>query len=452
MKERKKTKTKEKLTKKQRGITLIALVITIIVLLILAGVSIAMLTGDNGILTQAQNAKNRTEESKEDEENKLNQYNNIINSYANSTATDGSWSDEEGVNTPVIKENMKLVKWDENQNKFVEDDTNSSYDYSKQEWANAEVITKDENNQDIVSYFVWIPRYEYKINTDTKTIDVKFIKIGQEADEGYTIHPAFTSDVNNGGWREELPGIWVGKYETSRSDAGTTAADEGTSTKIAVRPGVTSWRNTTIGDMYTYAKAYDTNLNSHMLKNSEWGAVAYLTHSQYGRNGTIVTKNNSSNYITGSAGNSVDAKQDVGTTNEYWSVQGVLASSTGNVTGIYDLAGGAYEHIAAYYNGNPGSDLKDYGDSFASKNGTSTEYVTVYTNDVEEEGYKIGDATYETSDLFCDTATFFNSSSHPFLRRGGNAVHGANGGAFDFCSSSGMVLDSCSFRICLVVK
>ena len=46
---------KEKL-KKTRGITLIALVITIIVLLILAGVSIAMLTGDNGILTQANNA------------------------------------------------------------------------------------------------------------------------------------------------------------------------------------------------------------------------------------------------------------------------------------------------------------------------------------------------------------------------------------------------------------
>ena len=43
-----------------KGITLIALVITIIVLLILAGVSIAMLTGQNGILTQASNAKSDT--------------------------------------------------------------------------------------------------------------------------------------------------------------------------------------------------------------------------------------------------------------------------------------------------------------------------------------------------------------------------------------------------------
>ena len=47
----------------QKGITLIALVITIIVLLILAGVSIAMLTGDNGILTQAGNAKKDTLEA-----------------------------------------------------------------------------------------------------------------------------------------------------------------------------------------------------------------------------------------------------------------------------------------------------------------------------------------------------------------------------------------------------
>ena len=49
------------MNKKEKGITLIALVITIIVLLILAGVSISMLTGENGILTQAQTAKEETE-------------------------------------------------------------------------------------------------------------------------------------------------------------------------------------------------------------------------------------------------------------------------------------------------------------------------------------------------------------------------------------------------------
>ena len=59
------------LKRKEKGITLIALVITIIVLLILAGVSIAMLTGENGILGQATNAKKETEEAEEKEKIQL---------------------------------------------------------------------------------------------------------------------------------------------------------------------------------------------------------------------------------------------------------------------------------------------------------------------------------------------------------------------------------------------
>ena len=57
--------------KTNKGITLIALVITIIVLLILAGVSIAMLTGDNGILTQAGNARTNTQVGAAEEAIKL---------------------------------------------------------------------------------------------------------------------------------------------------------------------------------------------------------------------------------------------------------------------------------------------------------------------------------------------------------------------------------------------
>lgn len=58
-------------TKENKGITLIALVITTIVLLILVGVTIATLTGDNGILTKASEAKIKTEEKEEDELRKL---------------------------------------------------------------------------------------------------------------------------------------------------------------------------------------------------------------------------------------------------------------------------------------------------------------------------------------------------------------------------------------------
>ena len=80
IRERRIYKMKQKELKKlsDKGITLIALVITIIVLLILAGVSIAMLTGDNGILTQAQKAKKETEEAAKEEAEMLKKIENMI--------------------------------------------------------------------------------------------------------------------------------------------------------------------------------------------------------------------------------------------------------------------------------------------------------------------------------------------------------------------------------------
>ena len=66
-------KLKEELKYGKKGITLISLVVTIIVLLILAGVSIATLTGDNGLLTRANEAETKTEKAKEDELRELTQ-------------------------------------------------------------------------------------------------------------------------------------------------------------------------------------------------------------------------------------------------------------------------------------------------------------------------------------------------------------------------------------------
>lgn len=85
---------KEKLRKERnKGITLIALVITIIVLLILAGVTIATLTGDNGILTQANKAKTQTEKSAEEEKLKV--------------AIMGSYDEKGELNLEDLKRNLK---------------------------------------------------------------------------------------------------------------------------------------------------------------------------------------------------------------------------------------------------------------------------------------------------------------------------------------------------------
>ena len=513
--------------KNARGITLIALVITIIVLLILAGVTIATLTGQNGILTRAQDSKKQTGIAEEKEAIQLafagavaekkgtgnvtasdlnrefgtNGTNATAEEGANGEITvtfappsnkvytidangnisepkegeetqpttgktDGSYDTTKGVNTPKIdtENGMKLVKYNEETKEWVEDTTNLSYSYVAQtgspvnsttnEWANAKVTING-----VESYFVWIPRYAYKIDSENKTIDVKFLKdTGVEATDGtickyaddpilntstdYIIHPAFTTNADlGGGWDTELPGLWIGKYEAARSDSeGTT---QGKSTTIKIQPNVTSWRSTTIGNMYTNALNYSTDLQSHMLKNSEWGAVAYLTHSQYGRNGTEIAINNSSNYITGTSGGSADASSSDPKYAYNDRTNGVLASSTGNVYGIYDLSGGAYEYLAGYYRGSTN------GISFA--NGTSDAYSTAYSGMTASRAYKYGDATYETSGWNNDKAGFVHSSA-PFFKRGGYYGSESNAGVFHFTNGDGYSYGGYGFRVCLAVQ
>ena len=86
--------------KLSKGITLIALVITIIVLLILAGVSIATLTGENGILTRAQEAKTNTEQAEEEELRRLTALEAATN-LENTTHTDSSTGEEKTVTIPA---------------------------------------------------------------------------------------------------------------------------------------------------------------------------------------------------------------------------------------------------------------------------------------------------------------------------------------------------------------
>ena len=348
-------------------------------------------------------------------------------------AFDGNCHVDKGINMPVIKDNMELVKYDADLKAWVTDEDGSSINYvagtgtddnTKSQWANA-IVTID----GVESYFVWIPRFEYSINNAEHTIDVKFIPTSKtEADDGYIIHPAFTTNVDNGGWTSELPGIWVGKYETARSDS--QGAEQGSNTTLKVQPGVTSMRDVTIGDMYTYARAYSDNLNSHMLKNSEWGAVAYLTHSQYGRYGVEVTINDNTegNYLTAEGDIEVNASQ----------------SSTGNVYGIYDLSGGANEYVAAYYSESTSDSLTNNGGSFASKGRMSTEYATAYGDTL-----KPGDATSETNGWNGNEE--FIDSDNPFFTRGGDFNTETDAGIFNLVKSIGNAEATNGFRICLVV-
>ena len=377
------------------------------------------------------------------------------------------FDEDKGVNAPQLGNDMELVRYDEGKQDWVVDKSKSTYSYEAQtgttenggtsQWANARLTIDG-----VDSYFVWIPRYAYKINDTDKTIDVKFIKnMGTEAVDGtvckyaddptlntatdYIIHPAFTTNADlGGGWDTELAGLWIAKYEASQSDAGTTADDVGSSGIIQVKPNVTSWRSVTIGDIYTKALNYSQDLKSHMLKNSEWGAVAYLTHSKYGRNGTEVTINNNSNYITGNAGDTIDASSSTNI-NAYNTEKGVLASSTGNVYGIYDLSGGAWEYVTGYY--------KDGDFSLANTtftDGTNSEYSTAYSGTSVDTDYKQGDATKETEGWNGDSARFVDSQV-PFFGRGGHYSYGTDAGVFHFSRGNGSSGSGDGFRICFTV-
>ena len=107
---------------KNKGITLIALVVTIIILLILAGISINMLTGQNGILNRAQEAKEKTEIAQEDENKKVQEYEDIINNYTGNLPTGGGTTPYLPGNTFFYKEgnlSTGLVIQDKNNNEYV---------------------------------------------------------------------------------------------------------------------------------------------------------------------------------------------------------------------------------------------------------------------------------------------------------------------------------------------
>ncbi len=251
---------------------------------------------------------------------------------------------------------------------------------------------------DINTMWVWIPRYSYTIKSNDGTnyfgkasfgnsspsqelpgeINVKFIK-----NETETGSARYIGDSVNG-WRTNeafnfaganQAGMWVGKFETAGSLTTDGQACTDTScdvSKVTIKPGVESLRNQTISSFYfmsrsmqlNNASTYGFNKNSgdiHMIKNDEWGAVAYLSQSKYGKYANNdyageykeVYGNNDWYYITGhSFGDTgADALAQKYEYNDMTNLgvgrgqAGPGASTTGNIYGIYDMSGGAYEYV-----------------------------------------------------------------------------------------------------------
>lgn len=391
---------------------------------------------------------------------------------------------------PVLS-GMNSVIYNRQKSEFeiVNSEENTWYDYSKKQWANA----IDENG----SYFVWIPKYAYKIvyysdktyeevigYTDARGM-LKVNKDGtltrilnnskglKEVGNHYILHPAFAEDYltgyRNSGWDKNINGIWIAKYESSMEENGTKIETENEkignvnisdSVKLVSKPSRSSWRNISIGNAYINGYNYNRQRESHLLKNTEWGAVAYLSYSIYGSNSSIIEINTSRNYLTG----------DSETPSEVYSIKKNEASNK-NETGIYDLVGGIGEFISGYIN-NGNTAVKLYGGKLTEEQ-KSNKYKTLYENDRIDDGnskydmqfansnfllsaYLRGDALFETSNSgfgnysWDKNSAFFVQQDVPFFTRGGDFASTTGAGLFSYNACNGQPNSGQGYRIALI--
>ena len=480
---------------------MVALVVTIVVLIILAVISINIVFGENGMINQAEKAREHQTNAELEDNEKLGMIDNSIKEYVNGRK---GYVDNELITSPKISEGMIPVYW--NGNNWIKTTTEDSkwYNYTNKEWAN--IVLEDSTfNGDVLdeskpySQLVWIPRFAYKItsgwhSTEAGTVEVVFVGTDNKGKDGTTYdgtYTAATSEVASGGamknyvvepafdYRDKkLEGFWIGKYESSHTGC-TTDKTTGQTTftgneVMQIKANVTSWRNITIGDSFTTclnmnqaSNSYGLNtsdnvVDPHMVKNTEWGAVAYLSKSKYGKETEEVFINNSSDYITGNAGATASASEVAGTINEYYTVAGQKASTTGNIYGVYDMSGGNWERVAAYVN-NGHDNLNIYGKSVVNE---ETKYKEVYeqgSSDTQELNYKkaasiYGDAMYETSNGYSSMdASWYNDYANfanvnfPFFGRGGYYSNTTGAGMFCFSRTAGENAIYHGFRVAIPV-
>ena len=400
---------------------------------------------------------------------------------------------------------------------------------------------------DINTMWVWIPRYTYTYfsSSTPQEINIKFEKrtnssgtikcvpaINQKDSDGNIIsqkctdskntslkvgvstytHPAFTFGSN------ELTGLWVGKFENSAVDIPTSPIT--TDSTIIIKPDLVSLKYKDISYMFKDIRQMEAsnniygfkqntnttfnwdgtltndnnNIDIHMMKNNEWGVVAYLSHSKYGINSEIY-KNNSSGYYTGRSGGNVSGKTsadsvytNISSTDQnneygYYTYDGYLlnyntntksqtrdlskvASSTGNIYGIYDLSGGSNEYVMGVMVSSDGKFNVASAGNWSTTLTPSTKYYNSYSYDVSSNSTKystftrgnLGDATIEVltsssnrKSWYDDLASFV-ASDRPWITRGSYYNDLIAPGAFYYHTGPGSYNDSVSTRSCLIIN
>ena len=388
--------------------------------------------------------------------------------------------DTSGANKPVLASNMIPVYYDEAKNVWKKADKNNSqkeyrwYSYSstgeyKGMWANA-VTVKEANRQtylnttpgtiipmdDITTMWVWIPRFNavtpsnYNGGTKAKpnAIDVTFVKQNETAIDAFTFGT------------KELSGFWYGKFETSHTTLASSTTDNNlgctnetcsNANGIIIKPNVTNLRYNNVSNFFFASRSMEQSGNSfgfvssevdtHMSKNNEWGAVAYLTQSIYGRctSSTTCTEVGINNNVNKQTGYGAPAGSNTSVaTGTYNMTSGKDASTTKTIYGIYDMSGGANEYVMGVYNKTIGS------------SGFNSLPDEKYYNNYTVTSYS-GHALTETQEWYWDSAGYVESS-YPWYSRGGTFVDSSNAGVFKFTQANGGRGDYMSFHVVISNK
>ena len=373
---------KEK-TKTSKGITLIALVITIIVLLILAGVSIAMLTGENGILTQAQNAKNRTAEAETQERADLEEQNALMENIINGGTGSGGNTDlpSNSDTAPFLPEGATVTNndlatgvtiKDSNGNEWVWIEVPKSI-YTNTEYNGGTAPTSSEDYAKIESVM-----QEYAKDYRSSNYEDTWYSAAQHgfarADD-YNDHKnkMLKSVYENGGF-------YIGKYEVGTETLRNTKEAE--LTTPVIKEGAYPYNYVTCKQAQERSGLLATGgRTSSLMFGIQWDLVMKHIETKKGKTqDELKTKSTDWGNYSDVTFNITKGKysEDVGKTFEDVGEEGYTkaqkdsvllttgATSINSTLNIYDLAGNVWEWTLEQYTSNSGSPCAIRGGSYYS--------------------------------------------------------------------------------------
>ena len=331
--------------KENKGITLIALVITIIVLLILAGVSIATLAGEHGILTQANNAKERTEKAKEEEEGILDRYNEFIEEKVGNSG--GSIQGTEDTK-PYLPEGSTVIE-DNLSNGVVIKDKNNN------EWAWVEVpksiFAAASSNTDFTNIENDMITYASNYRQSGYT-DSYYEGNGTSSETEYNSlkNKMLSSIYTNGGF-------WISRYEIGTDTLRTSSSD--TLTTPVSKQDMYVYNYVTVSQAQSLASDMNptTNKTTSLIFGIQWDLTMKYIESKGGKTQAELRGSSESwgNHAA-STFNIAKGKYSSNNGSTYTQVSGIYtipggsaillttgATERNSVLNIYDLAGNVWE-------------------------------------------------------------------------------------------------------------